>query len=262
MVRRPTPAQSDNSENCGSVGGVLLAAGDGQRLGRGPKALVLLAGRPMLSWALEAMLANNQISEVVVVAHNNAMEATRTAVREVVSGDRVQVIEGGMTRQDSALRGLLALPQKLAYVAVSDAARPLTPYGQIDRLLETLLGSLSQDFAGIVPGVPLFDTIREVGPEGNIVRTVDRDVLRSTQTPQLFRRAELQNAYQLAAETYATFTDDASVVENAGGKILMAPGDSGNFKITVERDLRNAKLIMRNPEIRLQVRRRQTINSC
>ncbi|MGQ0839191.1 2-C-methyl-D-erythritol 4-phosphate cytidylyltransferase [Actinokineospora sp.] len=234
----------NSSDQDGRVGVVVLAAGDGQRLGHGPKALVSVADRPLLAWTLDSILANDEVGDVVVVAHRQTVAATRDVVDSFPDGGRVQVVEGGSTRQRSAARGVDALDPDLRYVAVAEAARPFVPRGVIDRMFRCLLDGPSPGPAGVVPGIRLFDTIRGVEPDGSSTGTLDRDSLRAAQTPQLFCRACLMRAYRLADESGETHTDDAAAVENSGGHVLVVPGDPDNFKITIERDLRLAELIM------------------
>ncbi|MFD8498820.1 2-C-methyl-D-erythritol 4-phosphate cytidylyltransferase [Amycolatopsis sp. NPDC059657] len=222
-----------------AVGVVILAAGQGMRLGHGPKALVPLAGRPMLAWALDAVAANSSVTDVVVVAPAESLDA----VRAIAAPYGAVVVAGGSTRPESAALGLAALPDRVSHVAVGEAARPLLPAGEIDRLLDRLLAA-GPGVTGILPGSRVFDTTHEIAADGSIVGTANREILRGAQTPQLFCRPCLRRAYRRAGTALDGFTDDAAVVRHDGGIVAVIDGDPDNFKITTERDLRLAELLV------------------
>lgn len=228
-----------------TVGVVLLAAGSGVRLNQGPKALVSLAGRPLLSWALSAALDNACVREVVVVAPRDALALTERLVADQArpAGIPGGVRQGGATRQESAWIGVTALHPRTPYVAIAEAARPLTPAGTIDELLGRMLAAVPVP-AGVVPVLPVFDTVRRVSGDRTCRETVDRDALRLTQTPQLFSRGCLHAAYRRAAATGTVFTDDAAAVADAGERVLAVPGSPRNFKITVDGDLALAQALV------------------
>ena len=143
------------------------AAGAGRRLATGePKALAALGGRALLAHAVEALEANDCTTAVVVVSHADAMEATAKLLAEEGFTKVTAVVAGGPTRQASVAAGLRALPDGPGYVAVHDVARPLVGPGAVDRLLE-LLRAAGPGVAGVVPGVAVVDTIREIDA-GNV----------------------------------------------------------------------------------------------
>jgi 2-C-methyl-D-erythritol 4-phosphate cytidylyltransferase len=227
------------------VGAVVLAAGSGERLGRGPKALVTLSGRPLLSWALDALFHNEVLGEVVVVAHEEALPATQELVSARGDADRVRVVPGGPTRQASARRGVDCLSPEPDYVATVDAVRPFTPVGALDAMLTSLLsrtGDLQP--AGVVPGLPVFDTVRLVDGMGISQGTPSREAFRSVQSPQLFCRTCLIRAYELAEAAGTAATDDATLLEQMGEQVLVIAGDHENFKVTVDSDLRRAEALV------------------
>ena len=159
---------------------VVPAAGPGRRLGGGPKALVRLAGRALLAHAVEAVEANASTVAVVVVGHPDALDATGKLLADEGLAKVTAVVAGGPTRQASVAAGLRALPPGPGYVAVHDAARPLVAHGAVDRMLALLLEA---GVAGVVPGVPVIDTIRRVDAAQRSTGIVDRDQLRAMQTP-------------------------------------------------------------------------------
>jgi 2-C-methyl-D-erythritol 4-phosphate cytidylyltransferase len=223
------------------VGVVVPAAGAGRRFGGGAKALVRLAGRAMLALAVEAMEANECTTAVVVVSHPDAMEATGKLLADEGLAKVTALVAGGPTRQASVAAGLRALPSDPAYVVVHDAARPLVAPGAVDRMLALLLEA---GLAGVVPGVPVPDTIRRVDAAQRSTGIVDRDQLRSMQTPQLFVREVLEEAYRLAARDGIEAIDDAALVELAGHPVQVVPGDPENLKVTTPLDLAIAETLL------------------
>jgi 2-C-methyl-D-erythritol 4-phosphate cytidylyltransferase len=223
------------------VGVVVPAAGSGRRLGGGAKALVRLAGRAMLAHAVEAMEANQCTVAVVVVSHPDALEATAKLLADEGLAKVTALVAGGPTRQASVAAGLRALPPGLGYVVVHDAARPLVAPGAVDRMLELLLEA---GLAGVVPGVPVIDTIRRVDEAQRSTGIVDREQLRSMQTPQLFVREVLERAYRLALRDGVEATDEAALVELAGHPVQVVPGDPENLKVTTPLDLAIAETLL------------------
>jgi 2-C-methyl-D-erythritol 4-phosphate cytidylyltransferase len=224
-----------------SVAVVVAAAGGGHRLGRGPKALVPLAGRPLLAWALTDLAAARCVGGVIVVAPVAFLSAVHDLVAAASLDAVTRVVPGGPTRQASVARGLAAVPHHLPYVAVHDAARPAAGAAMLDRLLEALLQDPARP-AGVAPGIPIFDTVHRV-LEGESLGVVERGQLRAIQTPQLFPRAMLEEAYRTAAREGVEATDDATLVERMGGKVKVIPGCPENFKITIPHDLLVAEAV-------------------
>ena len=137
--------------------------------------------------------------------------------------------------------GLRALPTEAGYVVVHDAARPLVAPGILDRMLALLLEGGA---AGVVPGVPVIDTIRRVDAAQRSSGTVDREQLRATQTPQLFGRELLEEAHRLALRDGVEATDEAALVELAGHPVKVVPGDPENLKVTTQLDLAVAEALL------------------
>jgi 2-C-methyl-D-erythritol 4-phosphate cytidylyltransferase/2-C-methyl-D-erythritol 2,4-cyclodiphosphate synthase len=148
------------------------------------------------------------------------------------------IVAGGLRRQDSVSRGLTALPP-VQIVAIHDAARP---FAEPDLLLRGV--ELIENCDGAIPGLPVTDTIKLVDELGAIISTVEREPLRSVQTPQVFRCDSLVAAHLFQRSSQRTLTDDASLVEACGGKVQVFPGQWGNFKITTEYDLELARLLI------------------
>lgn len=155
----------------------------------------------------------------------------------VVVGDVPSGIDGGARRQDSVARGLAAVPEEAEFVLVHDAARPLAGPEIVRAVIDRLRHA---DVDGVVPALPVRDTVKRVA--GNhVIETVDRTELVAVQTPQGFRAAVLREAHRTIA---ADATDDAQLVEMAGGRVVTVPGSVRNLKITFASDLDVAEALL------------------
>lgn len=215
----------------GGATALIVAAGSGLRLGAGrPKALVEVAGRPLFEWSLDACLAADSVASVVIAAP--------PGLEGEFARDGVEVVPGGETRSHSVARGLERVATDL--VVVHDAARPLVTAELIDRTLATLTEAPGLD--AVIAAIPATDTVKRVAADGVVEDTLDRSVLWFAQTPQAFRTDALRRA--LAAGDPATATDDAALIEAAGGSVGVTRAPSGNIKITTPADLDFAAWIL------------------
>jgi 2-C-methyl-D-erythritol 4-phosphate cytidylyltransferase len=205
---------------------LLVAAGSGERLGAGrPKAFVVLAGRPMLEWSLDALRAAG-IDDIVV-----ALPPGEPAPPDCAG------VAGGATRSESVRAALESAPP--GDVVVHDAARPLvTP----DLVRDTLAALADADCA--VAAAPVTDTVKEAGPDRLVTATLDRSRLWAIQTPQAFRRAALERALAAGDELLARATDDAWLVERGGGAVRVVESTPANLKVTTPHDLRIAEYLL------------------
>jgi 2-C-methyl-D-erythritol 4-phosphate cytidylyltransferase len=212
---------------------LLVAAGSGERLGAGrPKAFVELAGRPMLAWSIAALRAAG-VAEIVVALPDGV---------EALEGMRC--VPGGATRSASVLAALAAAPPSRS-VIVHDAARPLVEPELFTRVLAALA-----DADCAIAAARVSDTIKEAGADLAVTATLDRSRLWSVQTPQAFRREALERALAVGEELLARATDDAWLVELAGGTVRVVESGPENFKITTPHDLRLAELLLRARPLR------------
>jgi 2-C-methyl-D-erythritol 4-phosphate cytidylyltransferase len=214
--------------------GIVAAAGSGLRLGADlPKALVPLAGRPLVCWAVDALRAGG-VDEVVV-----AVPAAEYDEFAAVLPTGTRLVVGGETRTASVRAALGAVPAGADAVLVHDAARPLTPPAVVARVLDALAaGALA-----VVPVLPVVDTTVVVDDEGTVAAVPDRAGLRRVQTPQGFSRVVLAGAYDDLPDG-AELTDDAAVVRAAGVRVLTVDGDERAAKVTVAHDLALAELLV------------------
>ena len=205
-------------------------AGEGRRLGSDrPKAFVALGGRPLLAESLERLDRSDWIDSIVVVAPPGWEEPAILLAEELVVSKVGAVVTGGATRAESVRAGLLEVDAAAVVIIVHDAARPLVD----DAVLGRVLGPLSEGWAGVVPGLPVADTVKRVA-EDVVMGTVDRADLVTVQTPQAFPAETLRAAY---AGELAGATDCASLVERAGGRIRIVEGDVRLLKVTTPDDL-------------------------
>ncbi len=213
---------------------LIVAAGRGERLGSDrPKALVVLGGRPMLEWSVEALRSVRQVERIVVALPASDLDAAPAGVLAVA---------GGAVRSESVREALSACPLGDP-VVVHDAARPLAP----GRLFERALAQLERSGAdAVIAAAPVSDTIKEVGSDGvTVARTLERARLWAVQTPQVFRREALERALMGATDSaLAAATDDAWLVEQAGGVVEVVESSPANLKITTPTDLTLAELML------------------
>ncbi|MFP3466127.1 2-C-methyl-D-erythritol 4-phosphate cytidylyltransferase [Leifsonia sp. SIMBA_070] len=216
---------------------VIVAAGSGTRLGAGrPKAFVPLQGRTLLEHSLHAVRGMRHTADVIVVAPAERQEEA-VELAEHASRRPVTVVAGGDTRQRSVAEGLAAVDPRADIVLVHDAARALAPASLFDAVVDAVVAR----GYGVIPGLPVSDTVKRIGEDGAVHDTVDRSALSAVQTPQGFPREQLLTAYALAESDE---TDDAGLVAAAGFRVDVVPGDSHAFKVTTPWDLRRAEELL------------------
>jgi 2-C-methyl-D-erythritol 4-phosphate cytidylyltransferase len=210
---------------------LIVAAGSGERLGAGrPKALVELAGRPLVQWSIDALRQVEEIGRIVLALPPGAPAPAG-----------VTVVEGGASRSESVRRALDAAGEGDP-VLVHDAARPLLTADLAERVMAALAGEPDADAA--IAAAPVTDTVKRVDDAGAVTETLDRSELWAVQTPQVFRRAALERALGVSAQELARATDDAWLVEQAGGRVIVVRASEENMKVTVPLDLRVAELLL------------------
>jgi len=213
-----------------SVWAVLAAAGRGERLGsERPKAFARLGGRPLLAESLERLEDSGWIDAIVIAAPPDWEEPSILVAEEIAATKVSSAVTGGASRSESVRLALEEVPAEAAVVLVHDAARPLLP----EEVIERVLAPLSEGWDGVVPAVPLADTVKRV--EGDrVVETLSREDLVAVQTPQAFLADALRRA---VSGDVSSATDCASLVESQGGRIKVVEGDLRLLKVTDAEDL-------------------------
>ena len=216
---------------------IVPAVGAGKRLGLGiNQAFAILRGAPLIVHCL-AMLARTQlVAETIVVLAPAEVDEGRTLLAsyqaEYFAALPIKVVAGGKERQDSVANALAAVPADAAYIAVHDGARPFAGRAVFARTL-----AAAKEQGAAIAAVPVKNTIKVVDADGVVVDTPVRSTLVAVQTPQVFRAQLLKDAYAHLAAYPAVVTDDASVVELLGHKVVVAVGRYENIKITTPEDL-------------------------
>jgi 2-C-methyl-D-erythritol 4-phosphate cytidylyltransferase len=213
-----------------SVWAILVAAGRGERLGLDhPKAFAKLGEDPLLAEPLRRLDDSDWIDAIVLVAPPGWEEPSILLAEELGCGKVSACVPGGETRADSVRAGLAEVPDDAVAVLVHDAARPLLP----EAVIERVLAPLGEGWDGAVPGLPVPDTLKRVDADGRVLETVERESLYAVQTPQAFPAEVLRRAVATGGDA----TDCAALVEAAGGRVKVVPGDPLLLKVTTADDL-------------------------
>jgi 2-C-methyl-D-erythritol 4-phosphate cytidylyltransferase len=216
------------------VGVAVPAAGSGRRMGGVRKPFLELAGEPVLLHALRPFLADERVVSVSVALGDEDASDPPIWLTEVDS--RVRVVAGGATRGESVRLAMAALPDDVTVIAVHDAARPLVTEAVVRACIDIAATGI-----GAVAGCPAVDTMKTVDGDARIVSTADRSTLWHAHTPQVFPAEVLLRAY---AEGGGDATDDAALVERAGGVVRMVDGGPLNMKVTRPGDVARAEAIL------------------
>jgi len=200
---------------------VVVAGGSGQRFG-GPKQYEMLGAQRVLDWSVSVARAAGQGVVVVLPAADAAREGA---------------VAGGSSRSESVRNGLAAVPPEATIVCVHDGARPFASA----ELYQRVVAAVADGADGAIPGLAVTDTVKQVAADGRVVATPERAGLRAVQTPQAFRASVLRAAHATAGTAGAAATDDAALVEAAGGTVVVVAGEAENRKITDPADLEWAR---------------------
>ncbi|WP_320410513.1 bifunctional 2-C-methyl-D-erythritol 4-phosphate cytidylyltransferase/2-C-methyl-D-erythritol 2,4-cyclodiphosphate synthase [Ensifer sp. LC499] len=218
-------------------GVVIVAAGRGERAGQsaeGPKQYRTIGDRPVIAHTLDTFATWPNAGPIVVVIHPDD-EALFDAARKRSAAGDVIVVHGGATRQISVLAGLEALANTgVGHVMIHDAVRPFADHALLSRCAAALGG----DVKAVLPAVAVADTLKRADMDGAVLETVAREGLYGAQTPQTFDLQAILAAHRDAARSGRTdFTDDASIAEWAGHKVVLVEGTVDNVKLTLRRDI-------------------------
>jgi 2-C-methyl-D-erythritol 4-phosphate cytidylyltransferase len=218
------------------VAAIIVAAGEGERMGGIDKMFATIHGRPVLAHVLDTFQDCKKIDRIIVVMNAKNIENCRSLVAHE-NWDKVRdICLGGKKRQESVLEGLKRI-KEVDWVVIHDGARPLVTIDLIERGLEA-----AKETGAAAAAIPLTDTIKFIKGSDIVLQTLPRENLRAAQTPQVFRVDVIKNTYKFAV---GEFTDDAALVEKAGYKVRLFAGSYDNIKITRPDDLAIAEVLLK-----------------
>lgn len=225
-----------------SVAVIIPAAGQSSRFGgREKKPFASLDGRPVWQRSAELFWTRDDVHKVYLVISPEDREDFKTRFQHVIAFANAEVVNGGQERFDSVANALARIPESVDLVAVHDAVRPLGTSSLVDAVF-----AAAAKTGAAIPAIPVADTLKRVDPATNrIVETVPRAGLWQAQTPQVFRRDWLVEAYARRNEFGTAITDDGQLVEALGHSVTVVPGSPTNFKITTRDDLDLAEAIVK-----------------
>jgi 2-C-methyl-D-erythritol 4-phosphate cytidylyltransferase len=219
---------------------IIPAAGSGVRLGSDiPKPFIEIGGKTILEITLSRFIHLPNLIQVVVACSVELQPKVQQLKSSLPEKVEFVVVKGGDERQLSIYNALHEVSDEAEIVAIHDAVRPFIKTTLIQNCCK-----VASEVGGAVIGIPAKDTIKKVDKTGKVTATPNRSDLWQAQTPQIFRKKILIEAYRSAMDSGFMGTDDASLVENVGGLVQMVKGDQENFKITYPIDLEMAKLIL------------------
>jgi 2-C-methyl-D-erythritol 4-phosphate cytidylyltransferase len=222
---------------------LIVAGGSGSRMNRSrKKQYLMLDDLPIVAHTLLAFDRHPAVDRIVLVAPKEEAGYCRDKIVATLSPDHdIRIVEGGKRRQDSVANGLEALDCDDGVVLIHDGVRPFVQPSLIDACITGV-----RQTGACIPAVPATDTIKKVNANNLIVDTLKREQICLAQTPQAFSIALIKNAHHLARQQGFGATDDASIAEFAGEKVVVIPGDPENLKITHPHDLLVAREILGN----------------
>jgi 2-C-methyl-D-erythritol 4-phosphate cytidylyltransferase len=234
---------------------IVPAAGAGRRFGEQiNKVFYPILNKPILLWTLQVLQSVKMITEIIPVLKEEYLEMCRELVDKYEISKVKLIVPGGKERQDSVYNALNYLDEKTSIVVIHDGARPLIEGSLVEMAIKELIDCASY-IDGVVVGIPVKDTIKEVkrknieGREGGdilVERTLDRDLLWSIQTPQVFFYKKLIEAYRNAYRDKFYSTDDSALVEKYGGIVKIISGSYKNIKITTQEDISIAEVFLKS----------------
>jgi 2-C-methyl-D-erythritol 4-phosphate cytidylyltransferase len=204
------------------------------------KLFAAIAGRPVIAHTIRAFERADSVSEIIVVAREDQHAELKRLVRDENFKKIQSIIPGGKHRQDSVRAGLNQLEAGARYIAVHDAARPLVTADQIERVSEQC-----RIHGAAALAEPVNDTLKRADAHLLVGGSVDRNRLYAMQTPQVFERQLIEDAYRAVYAENASVTDEVSAVERLGRKVVLVLNNDFNFKITYPRDLPLAEFVLK-----------------
>jgi len=225
------------------VGVVIVAGGSGSRAGGAElKQFRWVAGKPALLHSLQTFMSRPDVISVVCVIPRNYVADPPPWIFQC-DVDRLMLAPGGRSRTESVANGLEDLPDEASIVLIHDAARPLVGDDTIERVVSSVRAGTAT-----IAALPVVDTLKEVGDDGQITRTVERERLWRAQTPQGFPREVIVRAHREAKAQRLSATDDAALCERLGIPVCVVRGSERAMKITDESDFARAEALFTLPE--------------
>jgi 2-C-methyl-D-erythritol 4-phosphate cytidylyltransferase len=216
---------------------IIVAAGSSERMGF-DKLFALVSGKPVIAHTIAAFENTKCVDEIILVGRADGLGELRKLINQ--PSKVKQIVAGGAERSDSVRAGLEHVDPKSDYVAVHDAARPMITPEKIARVLEAARASSAASLAE-----PINDTLKRADSDLAVKESVDRSGIYGMQTPQVFEKKLLEEAYELVAKKKISVTDEVSAVELLGHKIVLVPNYDFNFKVTYPRDLPLAEFVLK-----------------
>jgi 2-C-methyl-D-erythritol 4-phosphate cytidylyltransferase len=216
---------------------IIVAAGSSERMGF-DKLFALVSGKPVIAHTIAAFENTKCVDEIILVGRADSLGELRKVIGKPTKVK--QIIAGGAERSDSVRAGLEHIDPKSNFVAVHDAARPMITPEKITRVFEAARTS-----GGATLAETINDTLKRADADLAVVGSVDRDGVYAMQTPQVFEKKLLEEAYEFVANKKVTVTDEVSAVALLGKKVVLVPNHDFNFKITYPRDLPMAEFVLK-----------------
>lgn len=205
---------------------IITAGGSSSRYGDTNKLLEKIHSKEVIKHTIEAFLVVDEISEIVICANSSIIDELKNIFKAT---EKIHIIEGGKTRQQSVFNGLIAL-QNCDYVLIHDGARPMITPEIIKNAMQAV-----QKQKALTVAAKTIDTIKQVDEKLKIIKTIDRNALYNTQTPQAFEYNLIRSAHEKLQGQ--NFTDDAGMLEHLGYDVYILEGDYKNIKITTKNDI-------------------------
>jgi len=219
---------------------IIPAAGSGSRMeSQKNKQFLELSGKAVIIHTLLAFEKCDYVDEIIIVTKQSEIELFKELILTYSLKKTIKYVVGGKTRQASVYQGIMAVNEESKFVAVHDGARPFIKATDLSRLFET-----AYELKSVAAGVPSKDTIKRVGPNNEVIETLNRNELWNIQTPQIFERLLIEAAYKFAERENYQGTDDSSLVEYMGESVYIVMGNYENIKITTAEDIKMGELIL------------------
>lgn len=240
-ITKPSLQYEVNSEKTQGIPVIVVAAGSSTRMGQN-KQLISICGLPVLVRTLKAFQQCESVSNIILVASSETVLEYQRLCDSYMLTKVSDIVEGGSNRQESVLCGINRLKDSDEFALIHDGARPLVSEDVINRVI----GGLKK-YSAVTPVVKVKDTIKEIDQNGVVIKTVKRDALVQVQTPQGVNVKQYLSAIE--NKDLGLFTDDVSIFEAAGCKVLTVEGDYKNIKITTPEDVLVAEAFLKGDNV-------------